>query len=288
MNKSGNDVVKYFDPQANGEDISSFSKSSVKFSSARVDNDFAERPSELPDTAIQRQLAALAALEASTRAKVEHNAQAMRRELQRQRIFSIGVAVLAAVVVVGASAVVLMSRSGGTMIQLDAENTSLNTATNTATNSSTLLNTSPEAETTSSGSEPVGGAENSPAPLDITDVKITAGVIVDERFVPREKGNIFSVSFNYRNFEALAHGSSEVTLITRLGYANKALPFAEVPIEVAAAGGSASFLIGTLLSADATHRYRLNFIVGNEFSVTKTVELSQPVDRQLGMVTAIH
>lgn len=147
-----------------------------------------------------------------------------------------------------------------------------------------------EHSTSEASNSGLGESENKIAAMaknQITDVMVTPGVIIGDRFVPRDKGNIFSVSFNYRNFETLADGKSGiVTLVARLGYAGESMPFAEVPIEVGTGVGTKNFLIGTLLSADKTLKYDLNFLLDNEFLISKTVELSQPVNTQLGIATA--
>lgn len=106
-------------------------------------------------------------------------------------------------------------------------------------------------------------------------LSITPGEMIEQRFVPGDGGNIFMVEISYRNF-ANGDDQSEAVLIARLGIPDDARVLAEVPVDVLGDRGTKRFLMDTLLPGNIGEKYRLNFMLNDEFLASGTLRLSAP------------
>ncbi|MET0379231.1 MAG: hypothetical protein ABW049_09605 [Spongiibacteraceae bacterium] len=106
-------------------------------------------------------------------------------------------------------------------------------------------------------------------------VSITPGAMMEGRFVPGNDGKVFMVTISYRNFSN-AEDQSETTLVARLGAAGNPTALAEVPVELSGDRGTKSFLMETFTPGNIGEKYRLNFLLNDEFLASSTVRLSIP------------
>lgn len=121
-------------------------------------------------------------------------------------------------------------------------------------------------------------AENMPSSKpEIRAVSITPGRMTEGRFVPSDGGNVFMVELSYSNFAKAFIEKNEATLVTLLGEPGEPLVLAEVPITISADRGTKSFAIETNnVQGYAGGKFRLNFMLNDEFLTSRTLRLSNP------------
>jgi hypothetical protein len=125
-------------------------------------------------------------------------------------------------------------------------------------------------------------AEKTPASArsskpEISSVSITPGTLVNKQFVAGDGGNVFMVEISYRNFDRAFVGEAEATLVTLLGAPDDPMVLAETPVVITADRGTKSFLIETnAVQGYAGGKFRLNFILNDEFLTSRTVRVSLP------------
>jgi hypothetical protein len=112
---------------------------------------------------------------------------------------------------------------------------------------------------------------------EISSVSITPGTLVNNQFSPSDGGNVFMVEIGYRNFGRAFVGEAEATLVTLLGAPDDPLVLAETPVVITADRGTKNFLIETnAVQGYAGGKFRLNFILNDEFLTSRTVRVSMP------------
>jgi hypothetical protein len=112
---------------------------------------------------------------------------------------------------------------------------------------------------------------------EIRSVSITPGTMVNDHFVPGDGGNVFMVELSYRNFAKAFIEQTDATLVTRLGVPGDPMVLAEAPVTISADRGTKNFLIETTsLQGYAGGKFKLNFILNDEFLTSRTVTLSLP------------
>jgi hypothetical protein len=121
------------------------------------------------------------------------------------------------------------------------------------------------------------GIENSsPAKPEIRALSMTAGTLVNDRFIPGDEGNFFMVEISYRNFSRVSENQDEALLVARLGIPGDPSVLAEVPVEILGDRGKKSFVIANMMPGNIGGKYRLNFILDGEFIASSTVRVSMP------------
>lgn len=106
-------------------------------------------------------------------------------------------------------------------------------------------------------------------------VSMTPGAMVENQFSPRHDGNVFKVQISYRNFENIQN-LSEATLVARLGIPGDPMVLGEAPVELLGGRGTKSFLMESLRPGNIGERYKLNFLLNDEYFASSTVRLSMP------------